>query len=70
MGTITADGEPQTFPDTGILEIPGVARLEEKIVEREAQSISVVGVRVTLLDGSGAVIDLGTASIGAKRSGR
>ena len=69
VGTITADGEPQTFPDTGILEIPGVARLEAKVVERQAQSISVVGVRVTLLDGSGAVIDLGTASIGGKRSG-
>ncbi len=71
VGTITADGEPQTFPDTGILEIPGVARLEAKVDRADqGQSLSVVGVRVTLLDGSGAVIDLGTASIGAKRSGR
>lgn len=70
VGQITADGEPQTFPDTDVLEIPGVARLEAKVVERGKQVISVVGVRVTLLDGSGAVIDLGTARIGAKRSGR
>lgn len=69
VGQITADGEPHTFPDTDVLEIPGVARLEAKVVERKKQVISVVGVRVTLLDGSGAVIDLGTARIGAKRSG-
>lgn len=70
VGQITADGEPHKFPDSDVLEIPGVARLEAKVVERQKQVISVVGVRVTLLDGSGAVIDLGTARIGAKRSGR
>lgn len=70
VGRITAGGEPRSFPDTDVLEIPGVARLEAKVVERKKQVISVVGVRITLLDGSGAVIDLGTARIGAKRSGR
>lgn len=70
VGQITVDGEPRRFPDTDVLEIPGVARLEARVVERKKQFISVVGVRLTLLDGSGAVIDLGTAKIGAKRSGR
>ena len=70
VGRITADGEPRTFPDTGVLEIPGVATLEARVVDRTKRFISVVGVRVTLLDGSGAVIDLGTAKIGARRSGR
>ncbi len=70
VGQITADGEAHTFPDTDVLEIPGVARLEAKVVVRKKHVISVVGLRVTLLDGSGAVIDLGTASIGSKRSGR
>ena len=69
IGTITADGVPQTIPDTGVLEIDGVARLEAKVTERTKQTFSVVGVRITLLDGSGGVIDLGTAKIGGKPSG-
>lgn len=64
VGSVTVDGEPQTFPDTGVLEIPGVARLEAKVTKRTKQTFSVVGVRITLLDGSGGVIDLGTAKIG------
>lgn len=70
MGRITADGERQSFPDTGVLEFPGVAKLEAKVVERRKQLTSVVGLRITLLDGTGAVIDLGTAKTGGKRSGR
>lgn len=64
------DGEAHAFPDSDVLEIPGVARLEAKVVVRKRHVISVVGLPVTLLDGSGAVIDLGTARIGSKRSGR
>jgi hypothetical protein len=63
LGTITASGQPQTFPPTGVLEIPGVARLERKVVTRSRSGISVVALRVTLLDGSGAVIDLGEAAL-------
>lgn len=61
VGTVTAGGEPQTFPDTGVLEIPGVARLEQKVVTKVFGGLKVVGLRVTLLDGTGAVIDLGVA---------
>ena len=61
VGSITANGEPQTFPDTGVLEIPGVARLEPMVVTEVAGGISVVALRITLLDGTGAVIDLGVA---------
>lgn len=61
IGSITANGEPQTFPDTGVLEIPGVAKLEPMVVEKVAGGISVVALRITLLDGTGAVIDLGVA---------
>lgn len=61
LGTITADGTPQEFPDTGVLEIPGVARLEQRIVDKIPNGISVIALRITLLDGSGAVIDLGKA---------
>ncbi len=63
VGTITANGQVQTFPPTGILEIPGVARLERRVVTRSRTGITVVALRVTLLDGSGAVVDLGEATL-------
>jgi hypothetical protein len=61
LGSITASGQKLTFPPTGVLEIPGVAKLERRLVTRTHSGISVVALRVTLLDGSGAVIDLGEA---------
>jgi len=61
LGTITVNGEPQSFPDTGVLEIPGLAKLEPKVVTKVSGGLSVVALRITLLDGTGAVIDLGTA---------
>ena len=61
LGTITANGEPQSFPDSDVIEIPGVAKLERKIVDKTQFGISVVSLRITLLDGSGGVIDLGVA---------
>jgi hypothetical protein len=69
VGTILFNGEPQTFPDTGILEIPGVAKLERKIVKRSPTGISVTALRITLLDGSGAVISLGQAKLSIHGSG-
>lgn len=70
IGRVLVDGEPQEFPDTGPLEIPGVATIEPRVVTRTKQTFSVVGLRVTLLEGTGGVIDLGVAKIGGKRSGR
>jgi hypothetical protein len=67
LGTITANGQAQTFPDTGVLEIPGVAKLERRVVTRSRTGIKVVALRVTLLDGSGAVIDLGEAQLRIQR---
>ena len=69
VGTITANGEPQSFPDTGVLEIPGVAELEPRVVQKIPGGIKVVGLRITLLDGTGAVIDLATAKIRIEKSG-
>ena len=63
LGSITAGGKTVTFPPTGVLEIPGVARLEQHVVSRTAHGIKVVALRVTLLDGSGAVINLGEAAL-------
>jgi hypothetical protein len=63
LGTVTANGQAQTFPDTGVLEIPGVAKLERAVVTRTHNGISVIGLRITLLDGSGAVINLAEAKL-------
>ncbi len=63
VGTITANGQEQEFPDTGVLEIPGVAKLERFVTERTASGISVIALRITLLDGTGAVINLGQANM-------
>lgn len=69
LGAVTVDGERRYFPDTGPLEIPGVARLEPLIVQRLATGLKVTGLRVTLLDGTGAVLDLATARLRIGRGG-
>lgn len=67
IGSITANGQAQTFPPTGVLEIPGVARLERRVVTRTKDGIKVVALRVTILDGTGGVIDLGEAKLQISR---
>jgi hypothetical protein len=67
VGTITANGEKQAFPDTGVIEIPGVARIERFVKESVPGGASIVALRVTLLDGTGAVLDLGLAKATIRR---
>ena len=69
IGEVTVNGETRKFPDTGVLEIPGVARLERHIVHRTPNGIQVTALRVTLLDGSGAVLDFGQARLRIRGSG-
>lgn len=70
LGSITWEGEPQEIPEPGeSLEIPGVAKIETKLVEETRTGVKVTSVRVTLLDGSGAVIDLGQAELSIRRAG-
>jgi hypothetical protein len=47
-----------------------VARLEREVVTRKRNAISVIALRITLLDGSLATIDLGNATVGTTPSGR
>jgi hypothetical protein len=67
IGSITVNGDPQTFPPSDVIEVPGVATLERNVVHKTKIGISVVALRVTLLDGSGAVIDLGTARLSIRK---
>jgi hypothetical protein len=68
IGTVTVNGETQAFPPSDVIEVPGVAKLERRLVERSKDGISVVALRITLLDGSGAVVDLGNASLRIKKA--
>ncbi|WP_243059556.1 choice-of-anchor P family protein [Nocardioides sp. SR21] len=61
VGSITVNGEPQELPLNDPIEIPGLAKIEPKVIEKTRWGISVVALRITLLDGTGAVIDLGIA---------
>ncbi|MBC7633883.1 choice-of-anchor P family protein [Aeromicrobium sp.] len=61
VGAITANGKSYNLDALGRLEIPGVARLHGNIKKRLRNGFKVIGLRVTLLDGSLAVIDLGVA---------
>ena len=68
-GDIMVDGETRTIPESGVLETPGLARLEDHLVTRTADGISVTALRITLLDGSLAVINLGQATLRIRPSG-
>lgn len=61
--SITSNGQAQTIPSSGVLEIPGVARLEQNAVSTSKTGISVIALRSTLLDQTalGTVINLGCA---------
>lgn len=63
LGSVTVAGRRETFPKTGVLQIPGVAKLERGVVHRTHGGISVIGLRITLLDGSGAVVNLAEAAL-------
>lgn len=63
IGEIIANGQTYEFPKSGVIEIPGLVRIEDQIVKKIKNGISVVALRITLLDGTGAVIDLGMAEV-------
>jgi hypothetical protein len=69
VGSVTLNGQTLTFPPTGVLEIPGIAKLERAVVTKLNNGVSVVGLRVTPLDGSGAVLNLGNARLTIRPSG-
>ena len=61
--TATANGTEYSFPELDGLSIPGLVEIETGVVEKFKSGIEVIAVRLTLLDGSGAVIDLGHAKL-------
>jgi hypothetical protein len=61
--TATANGTDYSFPELDGLTIPGLVQIETGVTTKFKSGIEVVAVRLTLLDGSGAVIDLGHAKL-------
>jgi hypothetical protein len=70
IGRIYVNGKAQEMPDLGVLEIPGVAKLQTAVTERLKNGLAVTALRITLLDGTGAVIDLGNARLQIRRPAR
>ena len=62
IGSLVVNGTAQE-PPTQTIEIPGVAKLEPRVVTKVRNGVQVIGLRITLLDGSGAVINLATAKV-------
>ena len=63
---IIIDGESYKIPAVGVLEIPGLIKLEDAVEVRTQNGLKVIGLRITLLDGTGAVLDLGVAQLGIR----
>ena len=59
----TVNGTEYSFPELDGISIPGLVEIETGVVEELPSGLDVVAVRLTLLDGSGAVIDLGHARL-------
>lgn len=60
---ITVDGETYTLPELDGLEIPGLVKIETLVTEKSKNGGSITALRLTLLDGSGAVVNLGQARL-------
>lgn len=60
---ITVDGETYTLPELDGLEIPGLVKIETLIKEKLKNGGRITALRLTLLDGSGAVVDIGKAAL-------
>ncbi len=68
FGAITLGGEPQSLDQLGELEIPGLAKIQTGLKKKIKGGIRIVGVRVTLLDGTGAVLDFATSKLSISES--
>ncbi len=66
---VVLNGSPTSIPIEQI-DLDGLVELEENVIKQTNNGLEVVALRIHLLDGSLAVIDLGTAVVGIKRARR
>jgi hypothetical protein len=69
FATATANGTEYAFPDLDGVSIPGLVKIDTGVTKKLKNGIEVIAVRLTLLDGTGAVIDLGHARLQISDSG-
>jgi hypothetical protein len=69
VGSVSVNGQPYNLEGLSTLEIPGLVKVESDVVDEKKAGIDVVALRLTLLDGTGAVIDLGHAFLNVAPSG-
>jgi hypothetical protein len=69
IGSILLNGQPISLDALDDLEIPGVLTVDTNVVTKKKAGVEVVAVRITLLNGSGAVIDLAHAQLDIAGSG-
>jgi hypothetical protein len=63
IGSALVAGQPIALPDLDGFEIPGLVRVDTNITTEVRNGLDVVSVRLTFLDGSGRVTDLGHARL-------
>jgi hypothetical protein len=69
IAKVLVNGELRRFPSSDTIVVPGVAKLERRIVDRTSNGIKVTALRLTVLDGTGAVLNLGRASMAIRSAG-
>lgn len=69
IASLKINGDERGIPKPGqSIEVPEVAKLTFFVTDKSKRGVEVTAVRATLLDGSGAVIDLGEARTFIKRN--
>ena len=63
IGSVLVNGQAFALPNLDGFEIPGLVRVDTNIVTEVRNGLDVVSVRLTFLDGSGRVTDLGHARL-------
>jgi hypothetical protein len=63
VGKIVVDGQVRAIPKNKPLEIPGLVRIQDRVRTKVKNGLKVSALRITLLDGTGAVVDLGVAEL-------
>lgn len=61
--SVTANGKSYDMSKLQTITIPGLAKIQARVVKHLKGGVSVTGLEVTLLDGTGAVIDLAVAKL-------
>ena len=69
VAELVIDGEPRQLLPNQTIEIPGLVKIENSLVSNTRRGMKVVGVRLTLLNGTGAVIELGVVQLAIRGAG-